>query len=210
MRCDELATAPTMKTVALPFLSFVVAVLLTSAGSAEAQSGSVRGTVIDRETGAPIKHAIVSAEPQRSRATDEEGRYELCRIEMGETRLTVAAPGFERLDTLVHVRPGMLDTVDVSLHRRPREYPPRIIIREDFGASLRDPLIFVDGVEHFHSVSGCEDPPPGMPLLSSIAPGDIDIVEVVQGPRAAAEFGPEAAARGVVLITTHQHRRPLP
>ena len=82
----------------------------------------------------------------------------------------------------------------------------RIRIRGANSLSLsNEPLIYIDGVRASRSYGGFgvggQDPS----RLNDIAPADIENIEIVKGPAAAALYGTEGA-NGVILITTKRGR----
>jgi len=177
-----------------------------------AQTGRLRGTVVDARTGEPIERAAVSAvadKIERSVDVDSAGHFELCRLGNGPAMLSVRTIAFEPADTLIDLNGGATAAVRVALHPRLADSRRSILLDTRWGQTGPAPMFVVDGVRFFHSPSGCEDPPPGVPLLGSLRYLDIDTVEVVRGTRAVAAYGPDAAD-GVVIITTRTgaSRRP--
>src|SRR4029453_17917680 len=84
----------------------------------------------------------------------------------------------------------------------------RIRIRGSNSLSLsNEPLIIIDGVRAISDVSGPTSDTGGQnpSRLDDLNPEDIDNIEVIKGPAAAALYG-TASANGVVQITTKRGR----
>lgn len=179
---------------------------MAAAAPLAAQDGRVAGALVDAATGGRVEGAVVrstaTATP-RETVTDSEGRFALCRLPEGDVPLQVAASGYVRLDTILRVEGG--ETTELRMRVRPGAPGESATIVLDRGRSvpLHRALFIVDGVRVFFSPSGCEDPPPGVPVLDHLEPDHIERIEVVRGPVAVERFGAEAG-NGVVLVTTRR------
>lgn len=86
--------------------------------AARDSTGSIVGTVIAKETGAPLPYSTVSlATPARERFTNDRGAFVLGGIPAGRVRLLVRHIGFSPTTLTVDVRAGVTDTVRVVLTR---------------------------------------------------------------------------------------------
>jgi hypothetical protein len=107
-----------------PFLSVMAAALvLVSAGAANAQTSRIAGVVRD-ETGSPIRGAIVRGEMQGgspmtlTAATDDRGRFIFVIARSGDWLLTFDAPGFNPTTVPASVRLGSAPpNLDIKLDR---------------------------------------------------------------------------------------------
>lgn len=84
------------KIFALPLLALCV---LTQAGRAQTETGSISGTVLDA-SGGHISGAVVNAESistgaKRSVTTSSDGVYALTALPLGHYKITVSSPGFQ-------------------------------------------------------------------------------------------------------------------
>ncbi len=118
---------------ALPFVTTLV--LLISASTARAQSGSIAGTVVDRADGAAVPNATVAIEGSVVIAvTNGVGRFRVDAVPSGDVVLVAEAAGFLALrvgdvvvpdgDTLrltveLDVTPNYLERVQVTATRSP-------------------------------------------------------------------------------------------
>src|SRR5262245_42211165 len=76
---------------------------------------SISGTVVNADSNQAIAGAELSAGEQRT-VSDGAGRFSL-RVEAGEVAVTVTAPGFFPLTTVVDVRTADVTRVELSLAR---------------------------------------------------------------------------------------------
>lgn len=187
----------------LSIVALASAGLLSPAG-ADAQTGRLRGMVVDARTGAPVEAAVARV-GERSTGTAADGRFELCRLPAGEVRLEVAATGFARVDTLVGIDPASPGDAFVVLRRYEASDSTFVIVAPRSPTPAHQALFIVDGVRVFYSASGCEEPPPGVPVLEHVDPDDIETVQIMKGPAAVERYGPDAAY-GAILITTRRAR----
>jgi len=92
----------------------VLAIALAS--SAEAQSGGIRGHVVDAATSAPIPNATVSVLGTASVVrTDEQGRFELLSIASGRYEVEARRLGSTTSRQVVFVREGQISDVTLRL-----------------------------------------------------------------------------------------------
>ena len=179
--------------------------LLLLAGAAAAQEGAVlRGVVVDSATGEPVAGARVAVGDERKASTDGEGRFTLCGLPAGQSVVRARTIFHTEREVPVELVPGDTARLTVALHRS-------AVIRIRHGGTVPpEGLLIVDGVRLFHSWSGCETPPPGMPLWRPLDPEDVDSVVVLSGPQAVARYGPEARHGAVVITTKRKAVRPSP
>ncbi len=86
--------------------------------AARDSTGSIAGTVVARESGAPLPYSVVSlATLGRERFTNERGAFTLAAIPAGRVRLLVRHIGYSPISLTVEVRAGVTDTVRVVLSR---------------------------------------------------------------------------------------------
>lgn len=175
---------------------------------AEAQTGRLRGTVVDARTGAPVEGAVARVD-DRSTGAAADGRFELCRLPEGEVTVRVTAGGFQAVDTVVWIDSAASRELPVALHVEPPDTSGLIVIREFRGIPPHHAVFVVDGVRVFYSASGCVEPPPGVPVLEHIDRDEIESIEILKGPAAVERYGPDAAY-GAVLITTRRARAEEP
>ena len=86
----------------------LVLVLWPVAARAQTEHATLRGTVVDDETGEPLAGAhVFIAASMMGTATDDEGRFVLDRVPLGAHRLYVSMLGYEPTsrDTLLHQAP---------------------------------------------------------------------------------------------------------
>ena len=77
-------------------LLLILGLLWPVAARAQVERASLRGTVVDDETGTPLAGAhVFIAESMMGTATDDEGRFTLDRVPLGAHRLYVSMLGFE-------------------------------------------------------------------------------------------------------------------
>jgi hypothetical protein len=86
--------------------------------AARDSTGSIAGTVVAGESGAPLPYSVVSlATLGRERFTNERGAFVLAGIPVGRVRLLVRHIGYTPNTLTVDVRAGTTDTVRVMLTR---------------------------------------------------------------------------------------------
>lgn len=178
-------------------LGFALALLLL-AGTAAAQEGAVlRGVVVDSATGEPVAGARVEVGAERKASTDPEGRFTLCGLQAGQAVVRARTILYDEREVPVDLASGDTARLSVALHRS------GVIRNRETGSMPPEALLIVDGVRLFHSWSGCETAPPGMPLWRPLDPDEIASVVVVKGQEAVRTYGPEAS-RGALVITTRR------
>jgi len=99
--------------------AFVAIALLTlPSGAALAQAASVRGTVVDGETGRRLAYSavtIVSATLERF--SDDSGQFVLSDVRPGRLALRIRHIGYEPKEVSVAIEPGQVAEVRVELRR---------------------------------------------------------------------------------------------
>lgn len=164
----------------------------------------LRGVVTDSATGEPVAGAHVAVGADRRASTDGEGRFTLCGLPDGPSVVRVRQAFYSEREEPVELATGDTARVSVALRRS------GVIRIRDGGTVPPEGLLIVDGVRVFHSWSGCETAPPGMPPWRPLDPGDVDSVEVLKGQQAVARYGPEAKHGALVVTTKRGVERPAP
>lgn len=229
--------------------------LLAAAAPLSGQVGAtLRGVVRSGITGEVIVGAVVQIVGTRAMTTtDEDGRYAILTVPMGESVVRVTHSDHVGLVDRLHVEKAAVIRHDfemmppayvleelVARAMREVDIPDRTIEGRELegGRGVREvlagvtgvtlfrtsgavgagyylrirgaksfhfnqhPVVFVDGVRvRALGTAG------GLGALELINPGTIARIEVLKGPAAGAEYGPDAAD-GVVLITTRRGGRP--
>ncbi len=139
----------------------MAAALLVSAsgGLAAQEAGSrprglgtgamVQGTVVDRETGVPVRSATVTlwqghaGVPRRSRlsglgahATDDRGRFLFRDVAPGSYRLSVTALGYRAMEDTLYVFPDTDLDILLQLSADPIRLEPLVVVARPGGARL--------------------------------------------------------------------------
>lgn len=96
-------------------LALAIALLAAQAG---AQSTQLSGTIVSRETGEPLAHAIVGIEGlDRAQFATEAGTFSFGDLGFGSIQLHVRRIGFQPFDTTLNLVRGAQNTVRVQLQR---------------------------------------------------------------------------------------------
>lgn len=184
-------------------LSLVVLLLLARPASGQ-EGAVVRGVVVDSATGEPVAGALVAVGAERRASTDGEGRFTLCGLPDGESVVRARTILHDEREEPVVLASGDTARLSVALRRSG-------VIRIRDGSTIPpEGLLIVDGVRVFHSWSGCETAPPGMPPWPPLDSDQIDSVEVMKGRQAVARYGPEAKHGALVITTKRKAVRPAP
>lgn len=235
-------------------LSLGAVLFLAAAPPLSGQVGAtLRGVVRSGITGEAIPGAVVQIVGTRAMTiTDEDGRYGILTVPMGESVIRITHPDHvglvdrltvERAAVIRHdfemMPPSYVLEELVARAIRGVDIPDRTIDGSELegGRGVRDvldgvtgvtlvrtsgavgtgyylrvrgaksfsfnrhPVVFIDGIRV--EPLGYDG---GMGALELIDPGTIARIEVLKGPAAGAEYGPDAAD-GVVLITTRRGGR---
>ncbi len=254
-------------------LAMVTGLLLVAAHPAAAQTGAIRGSVIDQGTGQPIANVLVSVVGTNVTArTDQDGLYELS-VPVGNVTIRAAMIGYSAEVRTVTVVAGAPVAADFALpqavisldamvvtatgEQRAVEVPNVITTVDavtaaeqfspiDFAALVQgraqgvqiinsggtagtgtkvrirgssslnlsnEPLLVVDGVRvdnrsadfppFLEGTGGVGGQAPSR--LNDFNPDEIESIEIVKGPSAAALYGTEAA-NGVIVVKTRRGR----
>ena len=235
-----------------------MALLVLSAGTALAQTGTISGRVTEAETGNPLPGATVQIqEIGVGTATDPDGTYELSDVPVGTYEMSVSFVGYATIKREVRVQENRTNRQNFTLRPDAGQLEEVVVTgyaaaqkRVETGSSARvgtdqlegqtvrsadqavqgraagvrvtsasgqpgaaaqfrvrgsgsingsdDPLYIVDGIQLNNSSNA--DLASTNPL-SSIAPSDIESIEVLKDGAAASIYGAQAA-NGVVIITT--------
>ncbi len=110
----------------------------TTAEVAVTAQGSVRGTVTDSETKAPIANAIVqsSIAEQPPVATNTLGQYQGYPSAAGPVDLTVSRDGYKSATTHALIQTGQVVTADASLERELKPSILRVVVHGAHGRAL--------------------------------------------------------------------------
>ena len=194
-----------------------IAASLLLAGTAEAQTGVLAGTVLASGAGAALAGATITiVGTNLSAVTDSSGRFTIANVPAGDVELRVRRPQFVALSDRVRVAAG--DTTRATYHlinpedeRRNRvmvrsnrdtiasETHTEFIVGEPSSGTVSKPLFIVDGVIMFD----------GDEYMKKIDPAGIESVEVIRGDLAKDKYGPRAA-KGVIMIRTKAVPPPPP
>jgi len=89
----------------LKFLTLVVILMLITPALMFAQKANISGTIVDIETGLPLMAANVVLMPiQKGCVTDENGRYKIENIDVGEYNLQVSFVGYKKINKKVNIK----------------------------------------------------------------------------------------------------------
>lgn len=95
----------------------------TATGQSRQKIGSLKGTVIDAATGAPLPGASVQiVGSERGAATDVDGRFRVAEIPVGSYAVRISSVGYDQVtQTDVIVRAGRTTVLESRLYARPIE-----------------------------------------------------------------------------------------
>jgi TonB-dependent starch-binding outer membrane protein SusC len=106
----------TLKRIMASTLSLFLFCTLIALESANAQNGSISGTVIDRNTGEPLPGSnLLIRELERGAATDVDGSYEIGNIPAGTYTIRVNFVGYRQLEQNIEVQAGTNSTYNFEL-----------------------------------------------------------------------------------------------
>lgn len=112
------------------------ALLVASAGSVQAQTGSIEGTVTDAATGEPLPGVnVVVVETNQGSASDEDGNFEIEGIQPGTYTLAASFVGFATATQAVEVASGATTTVNFAIVQEATELDEVVAI--GYGAVQR-------------------------------------------------------------------------
>jgi hypothetical protein len=189
----------------MPRLLLSLLVLLAAARTAAAQEGAVlRGVVVDSATGAPIEGARVALGSERKASTDRQGRFTLCGLPAGPSAVRARSMFHAEREVPVDLASGDTARVSVVLGRS------GVIRVREAGDAPPEALLIVDGVRVFHSWSGCETAPPGMPTEVDLDPDEVESLVVLKGAEAVRMYGPDAKHGALVVTTKRKVEPPTP
>ena len=201
---------------------------LESSTRVPAPIGTVTGQVTDASSGSPVATAqVYITSLGLGGLSQQNGSYLLQDVPAGTYTLHVARMGYRTTEAQVTVGGGQtveqnfsvreeaiqLDEIFVTGTRcgtqRRISAPPGWVQEQGSSITIRgfsaiepanQPLIYIDGVRVYNS-DGCN------PRLDDIDPNDIESIEIVRGPAAAAQFGEEASAGAIVITLKEEARR---
>jgi TonB-dependent starch-binding outer membrane protein SusC len=232
-----------------------VALALVCASGVSAQAtGSIVGSVVDRQTMAPVEGAHVQVlGTDAAVLANREGRFVLPRVPVGTVTLRVRSIGYASAEQTVTVGDGATVTQDIQLQpqavaleglvvvgygtQRREEITgavasvsadqfvagparnaaslivgriPGLAVTTPSGDPRANPQISLRGIT---TVRGSRSPLvliDGIPgSLATVAPQDIESIDVLKDGSAAAVYG-SRASNGVILITTRRHEGGAP
>lgn len=134
------------------------------------------------------------------------------RVEMGTNVGTVNVAQLEKgpITKMADVLQGRVAGVTLNTSVGTSGGGQRIRIRGANSLSLsNEPLVYIDGIRASNNKSGITLGGQDYSRLNDINPEEIESVDVLKGPAAAAMYG-SAAANGVILITTRKGRAGAP
>lgn len=123
-----------VRQLARKYWVFMTAAAIASAllpGTGWAQSASVTGTVVTRESGAPLFGVRIEAQDGRLRAvTDARGRYYLAGVPSGSSTLRFTRLGYRAVAEQAELAPGERRVIDVRLEMQPLALNPIAVLLE--------------------------------------------------------------------------------
>ena len=97
-------------------LAAALLVIVTSAGWAQQQQGTIAGTVTDRVAGTPLAGARISIlGTNRSAVTNQEGRYTLAGVRVGAYQVQAVLIGYGAATNTANVTGGGIEALDFGL-----------------------------------------------------------------------------------------------
>jgi len=98
------------KLLSVVFFMFIAASITT------AQTGGIKGTVIDSKTGETVPAAnVMLVEIERGASTDQNGSYSISNVPVGEYTLRVSFVGYKTFSQQIEIQAGETVTKDISL-----------------------------------------------------------------------------------------------
>ena len=109
-------------------VAVVVASLVTSRAAGAQTPGTVEGTVVEAQTGAPVAEANVIIEGSgRGATTDESGRYRIVGVPAGEHRVSAQRIGHKKQTKSVTVGAGIENRIDFKLDQAAAIVAPVVV-----------------------------------------------------------------------------------
>ena len=95
---------------------FIIVLLCLITSSLAAQTGEIKGTIIDQDSGEPLVGASVAiAQTNVGAAANSYGKFSIQNLKSGEYELEISFVGFEKLSKKVMVTEGSATQVELSL-----------------------------------------------------------------------------------------------
>jgi hypothetical protein len=167
----------------------LIAVLILAGSSqlvAQEKPGTVRGTVVDSRTGAPLGRILVSIDGGPSTETATDGTFSLSPIAAGTVRLYVSAVGYGLVIRTLAVSAGASVDVRIPLSEGAATYSESVTVTAD-RFSRPDP-----GVPAQHALGGAEL----QNLRGVLADDALRAVQVLPGVATGDDFRSEFSVRG--------------
>src|SRR6266516_4670325 len=172
-----------------PLLGIAAAILLLAgfaAGPVQAQRGSVTGQVTDKSNQQAVTGASVLVVGTNLQGrTNREGRYTITNVPAGQYQVQVRLIGYATATNPVSVSAGQAATADFAL--TPAAVPLIVVVDG----------VRIDNTPNADGGLGVGGQAPSR--LNDLNGDDIESIEVVKGPSAAALYGTDAA-NGVIQI----------
>ncbi|MEP0548599.1 MAG: TonB-dependent receptor [Rhodothermales bacterium] len=128
--------------------AFLVAFLVPFA--AVAQTGGVRGIVVDAETGVPLPGVNVAVEGTAlGAATGKNGTYDLDAIPAGRYTLVASSLGFQAAEVVVFVRADAVTTADFALAEQPIDIGEVVVTARETLTGGPDGIRDIPGSAHY-------------------------------------------------------------
>jgi TonB-dependent starch-binding outer membrane protein SusC len=246
----------------------ILALAMLPAGAAAQERGQVTGVVTDAATQRPLPGVQVQITgTQRGGLTDQQGRYLILNVPVGQREVRVVMLGYGQVTRVVNVVAGQSVTANIELSQtaialegliitatgetqRRREVgntvgsintadiemasvtsvsqlltarSPGVVVQSSSGTTggsqririrgsnsvslSNEPLLIIDGVRVNSSAESNSFSVGGQTVsrMNDLNPDEVESIEILKGPAAAAMYG-TAAANGVIQITTKRGR----
>lgn len=96
--------------------------------------GTIEGTLMDAETGAPVPHATIRVRDERNRTlelqSDDQGAFRIENVPAGQVHLTVAADGYLPSDSLVEVKKRIEQHAALVVRKMPKKLGVTVSAKE--------------------------------------------------------------------------------
>ncbi len=153
---------------------------------AQSQVATLRGTVMDARTGAPLSKVLVTVEGAASTETGPDGSFTLGGLEPGHVRLYVSAVGYGLVQRTLQLEPGAAHEIRIPLSEGAAAYTEELTVKADrFRRS--EP-----GVPAQHAIGGAEL----QNLRGVLADDALRAVQVLPGVATGDDFRSEFSVRG--------------
>jgi hypothetical protein len=159
--------------------SLMVALVACLTGPASAQTGAIRGTIVETRDGTPVARVSVRLQSSgRTVITDEQGRFAFDEVPAGEQELYVSAVDFILVKRTVTVGTGLPVEITIALTEGTGTYTETVNVRGGAGiAPRREPGVPSEqtlGSRELQQLRGLvtNDPFRAVQVLPAVAAGD--------------------------------------